>query len=293
MPDSNLPFRPYLNPEMAQYENTSSLKDFSQTLSNPVFEEESAEIDRRILLPNDLAFFKNSPEGIQKSDLIEFSYKSRFYNLAQVERLEDDEFLRLFSEQEESIIRSIHINSDLSDIHPNEVDFVILDELKIQFGELELDIYSLIPQDYKIVLVDEGILDSSKVDLLDNYILLDKNISSLGGLLTLLHEVGHVVNQDEDYEKEELVTFKGATFTIDQPADYKRNIVTERDASLFALKTLWKELRKDPQRKKDSVNYLKIFFYSYCLNYLKESNASLGLSEPTDPNYVDFFEPLP
>lgn len=291
-------FRPYISDEMAQYEKSKSFRDFMETLSNPISAEEFQKINERISTPLDLNIFRDSPEGTLESELITTSYRGRYYNLAEILNLPDEEYFeKIQTDTEDNVVSGISVFCDIGDLSSKDINFVILDELKIKFGEIEIDVYSLIPKEYKVVLVPGNLIDFNSANLHDNYIFIKENFSSLGGLLTLLHEIGHVVNEDQDFDQN--MVFKSENeeeIIIDEGVSYKRSIINERDASLYALKKLWKELRKNPELKRDAINYLKFCFRTYCVSYLINSDSNLPDMESgpkvEGDDSSDFFEPL-
>ena len=285
------PFRPYINPEMAEYENSQAIKDLFHLLQTPISNEEYSEIDKRITTYVDIETFEKNPSGIIKNGNIEATYKSNTYTLQQVEEMDEDTFERLFDE-DDAYIDGFRMYQDL-EVIDESTKFTALDELIIKFGDIEIDIYSLLPKDFKIVLTNSGITQDIIVNWHHRYIWTDASPASLGGLLLLLHEVGHVVNEYDEYQKnlvseedeeneiqedenqdiegDDSEEFIYEEFSLKEPMNFKKHIINERNASLFALRKLWKELRKNPDMKKDSINYLRRSLYTYYTSYLDES----------------------
>lgn len=138
----------------------------------------------------------------------------------------------------------------------------LANELQYKFGETEFDIFSYLPEDYKILFCPSGELHTGSVDIKNKIIYIPNEMSSLGDLATILHEVGHV-KDFEHLEKLGLTEFtEGGDEYENKGAEVLRK---EREASLFALRKMWGELRKDEQTKKDILLFLKnIAYNSYC-----------------------------
>lgn len=108
-------------------------------------------------------------------------------------------------------------------------------------------------------------------------------INSIGSVATILHEVGHVIEKkieeksilndslDSDCLKE--------IAEIEKDDDMLAKLSEERNASLFALRKMWKELRKNSEMKKDVVSFLKYSYLSHCEHKFLMKNA------PNNHNY--------
>lgn len=135
-------------------------------------------------------------------------------------------------------------------------------ELKYILGETEFDIFSYLPEGYKVLFCPTGELNTGSIEFRNKIIYIPNEITSLGALATILHEVGHV----KDFEHLEKL---GRTELTEGGDEYENRgaevLRKEREASLFALRKMWKELRKDEQTKKDILLFLKnIAYNSYC-----------------------------
>jgi len=146
---------------------------------------------------------------------------------------------------------------------PDENSWQAVDQLTYKIGETDIDIFSYLPGGYKILFCPTNkAYYNGAVDNENKVIYITSDISSLGSIATILHEVGHV-KDDERLEK------LGRT-ELTEGGDYHENIESEklrkeREASLFALRKMWRELRKNEQTKKDILLYLKnLAYYSYC-----------------------------
>lgn len=283
MSDKTSIFRPYINPEMAEYEKSQSFRDFMDSLTQPIPAQRFNEIEKRISRSVNVDFYRNNPQGVLESDEIKSTFKSRVFNLNMISSISDEEYDNQFGE-DDLFLSGLYLYQDL-DIIDENTDFVILDELQINFGDLEIDIYKLLPEGYKVLLSSSEDVNFSEAKFNFKYILVNKDISTLGGLLVLLHEVGHVVNQShlenesiswgipegasENSEDEGEIEYE--EYSLYEPATYKKEILFERDASLYALKTIWRELRKNPKNRNDAINFLRYAFASYCHNYLADS----------------------
>lgn len=149
--------------------------------------------------------------------------------------------------------------SDFSD----ENSWQAVDELTYRIGETVLDIFSYLPEGYKILFCPSNkAYCSGAVDNENKVIYITSDISSLGSIAIILHEVGHV-KDDERLEKLGRTEFtEGGNYHENIEAEVMRK---EREASLFALRKMWRELRKNEQTKKDILLYLKnLAYFSYC-----------------------------
>jgi len=133
------------------------------------------------------------------------------------------------------------------DDFPDENNWHAIDQLEYKIGETKLDIFSYLPEGYKILFCPTSKSYNGAVDDENKVIYITSDISSLGSIATILHEVGHV----KDYERLEKLGRTEHT----EGGDYHENIEAEkmrkeREASLFALRKIWRELRKNEQTKK-------------------------------------------
>ncbi|HPN15217.1 MAG TPA: hypothetical protein PLF71_03850 [bacterium] len=146
---------------------------------------------------------------------------------------------------------------------PDENSWQAVDQLTYRIGETDLNIFSHLPEGYKILFCPANkAYHNGAVDYKNKVIYITGDISSLGSIATILHEVGHV-NDDERLKKiDETELAKGGDYHENIEAEKMRK---EREASLFALRKIWRELRKNEEIKKDMLLYLKnLAYYSYC-----------------------------
>lgn len=166
----------------------------------------------------------------------------------------------------------------------NENSWQAVDQLTYRIGETNLDIFSYLPEGYKILFCPTNAYHSGSVDYKNKMIYITSDISSLGSIVTILHEVGHV-KDDEHMEKLGRTEFtEGGDFHENIEAETMRK---EREASLFALRKMWRELRKNEQTKKDILLYLKNFaYYSYCEKGLE----NIAIAHSSMPHFARDFE---
>ncbi len=149
-------------------------------------------------------------------------------------------------------------SSNVSD----ERNWHAVDQLTYKIGEINLDIFNILPEGYKILFCPTSKIYNGAVDYENRVIYVTSDISSLGSIATILHEAGHV-KDDERLKKLGRTGFtEGGDWNEDVAAEQLRK---EREASLFALRKMWRELRKNEQTKKDILLYLKnLAYFSYC-----------------------------
>jgi len=170
--------------------------------------------------------------------------------------------------------------SDFSD----ENRWQAVDQLTYRIGETVLDIFSYLPEGYKILFCPTNKAYYSGAVVNENKVIyITSDISSLGSIATILHEVGHV-KDDERLEKLGRTEFtEGGNYHENIEAEVMRK---EREASLFALRKMWRELRKNEQTKKDILLYLKnLAYFSYCEKGLSNISTARSISRhnPYDP----------
>lgn len=150
------------------------------------------------------------------------------------------------------------------------------DQLIYKIGETNLDIFSYLPNGYKILFYPNSKVYNGAIDSENKIIYITSDISSLGGIATILHEVGHA-KDDEHLKKLGETKFTiGGNWEENRTAEQLRK---EKEASLFALRKLWKELRKNEQTKKDMLLYLKnMAYYSYCAEGLQHITIARAIA---------------
>jgi hypothetical protein len=82
--------------------------------------------------------------------------------------------------------------------------FKSLDRLEFKKGESVLNIFDILPQDFKILFNPHSLVADGSINFDDKLILIKGNPLTARGLLTLFHEVGHyeVINEKgNDYEE--------------------------------------------------------------------------------------------
>lgn len=173
----------------------------------------------------------------------------------------------LNTQDKERLARYIASYSDRNkageDVFLNENSWQAVDQLVYRIGETNFDIFNYLPEGYKILFCPANKqYYNGAVDYENKVIYITSDISSLGSIATILHEVGHV-KDDERLEKLGKKEFtEGGDLNENIEAEKIRK---ERDASLFALRKMWRELRKNEQVKNDILLYLKnLAYYSYC-----------------------------
>ncbi len=125
-----------------------------------------------------------------------------------------------------------------------------IDSLEYRLGELTIDIFSYLPDGFKIIFCPTAEDMTGSVYFDAKTILLTGDIASIGGLVTLLHEVGHV-----DYKKHEHTDIDASDHTPEKNAFAAKKLHEEQGASLFALRKIWKFLRTHPEIKSEVVRY--------------------------------------
>jgi len=163
--------------------------------------------------------------------------------------------------------------------------------LSYKIGETNLDIFDYLPEGYKILFCPDSKVYNGAVDYENKGIYVTSDISSFGSIATILHEVGQV----KDYERLEKLGrtefTEGGDWEENRAAEQMRK---EREASLFALRKMWRELRKNEQTKKDILLYLKnMAYYSYCVTGLQNISTARAMAHhsPYDPE-LDMQEEL-
>lgn len=155
------------------------------------------------------------------------------------------------------------------------------DQLNYSFGKDSFDIFSLLPEGYKILFCPYSENNFGAVRWKRKTIFIQGDLASAGSLATILHEIGHV----KDLEKKEQIGADklvkgGETVTQDDEAERLRK---EKEASYYALRKMWLYLRKDPQIKDDIILFLKnIAYYSYCDYSLEKVNKEAIVNHDCD-----------
>jgi hypothetical protein len=136
--------------------------------------------------------------------------------------------------------------------------------LKYRFGKIDIDIFKLLPKGYdRLFFCPECKMTEALVEHKNKAIYILNELNSIFALTTILHEVGHV-NCEKPEDKDKAATPNEKNFI---KLLFER-LPKERNASYFALRKIWKELRKQPETKKDVLTFLKnIAYQSYCLNF--------------------------
>lgn len=147
-----------------------------------------------------------------------------------------------------------------------------VDQLEYTIGDSKFDIFNLVPEGYKILFCPKSETRDGAVSYEYKIIFIAGDITSLGSIATILHEIGHVVDNERLKKIDKTYLTEGGTSDEHAEAEKLRK---EREASLFALRKMWREIRRDPQTKKDILLYLKnIAYYSYCDNSLSRVETS-------------------
>lgn len=124
-----------------------------------------------------------------------------------------------------------------------------------------LDLFSLLPNDYKVVWVPEGNIEQSAHDLENKLFIICSDITSPEGVLVALHEIGHHIDLKDDPKRRAAVPKIQANMMAPKPeelkhldpefvksylehfkpitdSDVKTFIESERNAWAFALRTM-------------------------------------------------------
>ncbi|MBI2483615.1 hypothetical protein HYV71_00320 [Candidatus Uhrbacteria bacterium] len=173
----------------------------------------------------------------------------------------------------------------------DESSWYAVDRLVYNIGETNLDIFSYLPDGYKILFCPNSKVYNGAVDYENRIICVTSDISSLGSIATILHEVGHVKDNERLKKLDVTELTKGGDWEENRAAEQMRK---EREASLYALRKMWKELRKNEQTKKDILLYLKnMAYYSHCITGLQNISTARAMAHhnPYDPE-LDMQEEL-
>jgi len=129
--------------------------------------------------------------------------------------------------------------------------------ISLKNNETKLDIFTLLPNDYEIIFTPHTInppetKSSGCLNIIDNFIYTYGDPTSKAFPITLLHEIGHIVDK-ENLKKNNVKSL----INEDQYSDYAEELRRERTASAYAINKLRPFVKSKFIDKKDLLNYLK------------------------------------
>lgn len=231
-------------------------------------------IEQRIFEPLFEVNYQEDSQFIVNKDGNEMRFKKTNIDL------QDEELIQSYIEQKNT-------NTEKDESIPNYFDinnWCAIGDLIYKIGETELDIFGFLPEGYKIMFcpVDKETYHGS-LHYRAKRIYIIGDISSLGSIITILHEVGHV----KDFEKLKELKSSSLVFSNNANEKFAAEVLRkEREASLFALRKMWRELKKDEKTKKDILLYLKnLAYHSYCESELDELGRATSFTEHSQPDF--------
>jgi len=136
-------------------------------------------------------------------------------------------------------------------------------KLQYNFGGRDIDIVDL-ADGYRIIFCPNSEIKHGSVYHDKKVVIFLGDIASVGALSVVLHEIGHI---KDDQNLKRLGVDKLTYGVSDTDNEQAEKLRKEKDASLFALRILWPALRQRSEVKKDVVDFLSFVAYaSYCKN---------------------------
>lgn len=242
-------------------ENTPKILDEARSVQKEVEQVEKEgkleEAEKRIFQPLIEVDYRNQ----EKAEVVEGENKFNFSSVKFREFNEEDKksLSDYLKDQEKTGLRGMATDPS---------SWYAADQLNYSFKEDSFDIFSLLPEGYKILFCPDSEKKTGAVIWKRKTIFIQGDLASIGSLAIILHEIGHVKDFEklEQYGRDRLV--EGGTMTQDDEAETLRR---EQEASYYALRKMWLYLRKNPQVKDDVILFLKnIAYFSYCDYSLKK-----------------------
>mgnify|MGYP001570202935 CR=1 FL=1 len=148
-------------------------------------------------------------------------------------------------------------------------------ELEVPGSPARLNVTDLLPEDYRIFINAERDVSASWVNRGERYIYLGTDVTTPGGVMTLLHEVGHTATEYKRTDKEE-ARYKTARKQNNdlKPGQYEKPsseamalvLKDERDAWAFALKKIRPLLTKETSTQFFDREVIEKYIHQTCLS---------------------------
>lgn len=212
--------------------------------------------------------------ALQEKPVLEEARKRLFQPIDEVDNhdegreISEEEYKLKFRETDvgdqdkEGLVQYVEERTEFDNDFSDVSSWREITELEYLIGDASINVLDLIPDGYKILFCPNSSAGFGSVIYQRKTIYLANDIASLGSLVIILHEVGHARDIDklEQMSKSEFV--EGGSHQQKEVAERLRK---EREASLYALRKLWRILRDYPQIKSDIKLYLKnIAYFGYC-----------------------------